>query len=187
MAIKYNSNIPITPLNVAGGPVDIRSVVDYKSDLISSALNAYVGLVVYVIEDSSLYVCIATGRDITTLEQGWKKVGNFDFNIEDSKPIDSRMAWDSWEDLVVKSNWPYKNETIYLYKGLMASVGDELWLLVNDDKFKGRLNTIGLKTLMSNSQGEPIYNTTREIAEFLGWKVVGADVDVDEHTLVFQK
>lgn len=84
MAIKYTSNIQTTPLKVSGGPVDIRTVVEYQADLMSSDLSKYVGLVVYVIEDSQLYVCIKTGRTVTTLEQGWKVIGGSDFKPEDA-------------------------------------------------------------------------------------------------------
>lgn len=74
------TNIDITPLYVGSAqPLDVRQVVEYIVDLNNRTLwnSTYVGMVVYVLEDSSLYVCIKKPRPnqvLTSVEDGWKKV-----------------------------------------------------------------------------------------------------------------
>lgn len=120
-----------------------------------------------------------------------KLKGTFPFaaNYEVTKAdaLDPRVRWDGWEQLVVKSNWPGNGDTVYIYKGLTASVGEELWILINDSKFIGRLNTVGLNNLLFDEHGDPIYMSTKEIADFLGWKIVGGSTLVaNEHVLTVQ-
>ena len=123
-----------------------------------------------------------------------KLKGTFQFaaNYEVTKAdaLDPRVRWDDWEQMIVKSNWPVNGDTIYLYKGLIASVGDEVWMLVDDQKFVGKLNTSSLKNdtgLYINGSYANGFKTPREIADFLGWKVVGADITIDQHILTVQK
>ena len=70
----YNSidNLSIPTLFVgSAAPIDSKSVVTNLTDLTDSKLlsTTYVGMVVYVEEDSNLYVCVAKGRNIKTIEQ----------------------------------------------------------------------------------------------------------------------
>ena len=120
-----------------------------------------------------------------------KLKGTFQFgaNYEVTKAdaLDPRVRWDDWDEMIVKSNWPHNGDTIYLYKGLVAAVGEELWILVDSTGFTQKLNTVGLKNSMYNNDLTPKYKTTREIANFLGWKIVGADINVNEHILKIQK
>lgn len=77
---NQETNIDITPLYVGSAqPLDVRQVVEYIVDLNNRTLwnSTYVGMVVYVLEDSSLYVCIKKPRPnqvLTSVEDGWKKV-----------------------------------------------------------------------------------------------------------------
>lgn len=77
---NQETNIDITPLYVGSAqPLDVRQVVEYIVDLNNRSLwnSTYVGMVVYVLEDSSLYVCIKKPRPnqvLTSVEDGWKKV-----------------------------------------------------------------------------------------------------------------
>lgn len=87
MARKYSSTINITPLNVGSAqPLDVRMVVEFIEDLKPASLlkTTYVGMVVYVLEDSSLYVCYSkparATQSLTNVEDGWKKVDN-DYSV----------------------------------------------------------------------------------------------------------
>ena len=77
---NQETNIDITPLYVGSAqPLDVRQVVEYIVDLNNRTLwnSTYVGMVVYVLEDSSLYVCIKKPRPnqvLTSVEDGWRKV-----------------------------------------------------------------------------------------------------------------
>ena len=79
MGRKYTSQITVKPYNVSlAQPLDVRLVVENIVDLKDSTLlrTSYAGMVVYVLEDSSLYVCFNkpnTNR-LTNVEDGWKKV-----------------------------------------------------------------------------------------------------------------
>lgn len=79
MAIKYTGDITLAKFNAkTAAPADVRTVVEYVSDLKSTTLlnKAYAGLVVYVVEDASLYVCYNVPKPprLTNVEDGWKKI-----------------------------------------------------------------------------------------------------------------
>lgn len=79
MAIKYTGDITLAKFNAkTPEPSDVRSVVEFVSDLKSPIFlqKIYVGIVVYVIEDSSLYVCYnkPSPPKLTNVEDGWKKI-----------------------------------------------------------------------------------------------------------------
>jgi hypothetical protein len=81
MARKYTSTINVSPYDVAlAQPLDVRLVVENISDLLPASLlkTTYIGMVVYVLEDSSLYVCYnkpaRATQSLTNVEDGWKKV-----------------------------------------------------------------------------------------------------------------
>ena len=83
MATKYTSTINVKPFNVTlAQPIDVRMVVEYIDDLkpASYLKTTYVGMVVYVLEDSSLYVCYnkpaRATQSLTNVEDGWRKVDN---------------------------------------------------------------------------------------------------------------
>jgi hypothetical protein len=87
MARKYTSTINVSPYNVAlAQPLDVRMVVENVSDLLPASLlrTTYVGMVVYVIEDSSLYVCYnkpqKPTQSLKDVEEGWRKV-DVDYSV----------------------------------------------------------------------------------------------------------
>jgi hypothetical protein len=87
MARKYLSSINVTPLNVGSAqPLDVRMVVEFIDDLKPASLlkYTYIGMVVYVLEDSSLYVCYSkparATQSLTNVEDGWKKV-DVDYSV----------------------------------------------------------------------------------------------------------
>lgn len=82
---KYPGNINVKPFNVAlSQPADVRTVVDYISDLkdMTFMKSIYAGIVVYVVEDSSLYVCFNKPKTnkLTNVEDGWRKI-DIDYSV----------------------------------------------------------------------------------------------------------
>ena len=79
------------------GPLDVRGVVNLVSDLKEMAFlkSAYVGMVVYVVEDQSLYVCYNKPKTnkLTNIEDGWHKIDyttrivEFESNLTDGTTI----------------------------------------------------------------------------------------------------
>lgn len=89
-------------INVSKGyPLDAKTVVETVDDLKNGKLlnSSYEGLVVYVVEDKSLYVCFnkPSNNKLTNVEDGWKKVDvdysvrvvESESNITDGTTIDS--------------------------------------------------------------------------------------------------
>ena len=62
----------------SGYPLDVKTVVQSVSDLTKGALlkNSYEGLVVYVVDDKSLYVCYNKPKNnkLNSVEEGWERV-----------------------------------------------------------------------------------------------------------------
>jgi hypothetical protein len=118
----------------------------------------------------------------------FKFAGTYEVNA--ATALDPRVQWDSFKDLIKKDFWPTSGETVYAYNGLIAAVGEEVWLLIDKAKFISRIhNTVGLSTLLQNvvtkedGSTEFVYKKTKEIAEILGWKVIGMKSDVENHCL----
>ena len=120
MARKYSSTINITPLNVGSAqPLDVRMVVEFIEDLKPASLlkTTYVGMVVYVLEDSSLYVCHSkparATQSLTNVEDGWRKV-DVDYSVR-----------------IVESESNLTDGTIlFPYQGMMAYVNEESSLYI---------------------------------------------------------
>jgi hypothetical protein len=117
----------------------------------------------------------------------FKFAGTYEVNA--ATALDPRVQWDSFEDLIKKDFWPTSGETVYVYNGLIAAVGDEVWLLVDKETFINCVNSVGLlnslKKVVSKEDGtnEVVYKKTKEIAEILGWKIIGAKSEVENHCL----
>jgi hypothetical protein len=79
------------------GPLDVRGVVNLVSDLKEMAFlkSAYVGMIVYVVDDQSLYVCYNKPKTnkLTNIEDGWHKIDyttrivEFESNLTDGTTI----------------------------------------------------------------------------------------------------
>ena len=119
MATKYTSTINVKPFNVTlAQPLDVRTVVEYIDDLKTTAVlkMAYAGMSVYVLEDSSLYVCFnkpKTNR-LTNVEDGWKKV-DVDYSV---RIVES------------ESNLTDGTTIMFPYQGMMAYATSESALYV---------------------------------------------------------
>jgi hypothetical protein len=119
MAFKYTGDITLSKFNAkTAAPADVRTVVEYVSDLKSTLVlnKAYVGMVVYVIEDSSLYVCYnkPTPPKLTNVEDGWKQVDNDYY----TRIVES------------ESNLTDGTTIMFPYQGMMAYVTSESSLYI---------------------------------------------------------
>ena len=121
MARKYSSTINITPLNVGSAqPLDVRMVVEFIEDLKPASLlkTTYIGMVVYVLEDSSLYVCYnkpaRATQSLTNVEDGWRKI-DIDYSV---RIVES------------ESNLTDGTTIMFPYQGMMAYVTSESSLYI---------------------------------------------------------
>ena len=136
----YNSidNLSIPTLYVgSAAPIDSKSVVTNLTDLTDSKLlsTTYVGMVVYVEEDSNLYVCVAKGRNIKTLEQGWKRItDNVSMIFDTKKSLTDGSILFPFQGMIV-----YINEEWTLYvltsKGIENSKVEENWKPIGGGNF----------------------------------------------------
>ena len=117
----------------------------------------------------------------------FKFAGTYEVNA--STPLDPRVQWDSFEDLIKKDFWPTNGSTVYIYNGLIAAVGDEVWILIDKEKFVncihnsvGLLNSVAKIVTNEDDSIEVVYNT-KEVASLLGWKVIGSKSEVENHCL----
>ena len=79
----HSSTNSVNPVIIGGKqPLDVRTVLENVADLKNRTIltSAYKGMVVYVVEDSSLYVCHTEARTLTNVEDGWKKV-SVDYSV----------------------------------------------------------------------------------------------------------
>ena len=117
----------------------------------------------------------------------FKFAGSYEVNA--ATAIDPRVQWDNFEDLIKKDFWPTSGNTVYVYNGLIAAVGEEVWLLIDKAKFincvnnsVGLLNSLGRTVKKEDGSIEIVYKT-HEVAELLGWKVIGSKSEVENHCL----
>ena len=122
-----------------------------------------------------------------------KDKGTFKFaatyEVNAATALDPRVQWDSFEDLVKKEFWPTSGDTVYVYNGIIAAVGEEIWILVDKEKFVncvrnsiGLLNSLARVITKEDGSIEVTYNT-KEVATRLGWKVIGSKSEVENHCL----
>ena len=144
MAIKYTGDITLAKFNAkTAAPADVRTVVDYVSDLKSTTLlnKAYAGIVVYVVEDSSLYVCYNVPKPprLTNVEDGWRKIDTGVRIVES------------------ESNLTDGTTIMFPYQGIMAYVTSESALYVLTTKGVERAKDINnWRKISATSTSEPI-------------------------------
>ena len=117
----------------------------------------------------------------------FKFAGTYEVNA--ATALDPRVQWDSFEDLIKKDFWPTSGNTVYVYNGLIASVGEEVWMLIDKAKFincvnnsVGLLNSIAKVVKADDGSNEIVYNN-KEVADLLGWKIIGLKSEVENHCL----
>lgn len=142
MARKYTSTINVSPYNVSlAQPLDVRAVVEFIDDLKPASLlrTTYIGMVVYVLEDSSLYVCYnkpaRATQSLTNVEDGWKKV-DVDYSV---RIVES------------ESNLTDGTTIMFPYQGMMAYVTSESALYVLLTKGVDKAKDINNWRKISNS------------------------------------
>ena len=126
MGIKYKSKVSVKPYDVAlAQPLDVRVVVEFLDDLKSAVFidsKAYNGMIVFVEENKSLYVCFNKPEeiedDLTNVDEVWKKV-DVDY---------STRVFDTVDKLT-------DGTILFPYQGIMAYVTSEsaLYILTTKD------------------------------------------------------
>ena len=89
------------------------------------------------------------------------------YQVKAAEPLDPRTQWDDIVSLLDKNNWPTDGNTIYSYDGLIATVGTELWQLVDKTKFDAILNKTQSIELGDSETEDDIR------AEHIGWILIG--------------
>lgn len=113
----HSSTNSVNPVIIGGKqPLDVRTVLENVADLKNRTIltSAYKGMVVYVVEDSSLYVCHTEARTLTNIEDGWKKV-SVDYSV---RIVES------------ESNLTDGTTIMFPFQGMMAYVTSESALYV---------------------------------------------------------
>ena len=161
MARVYSSSINAKPINVGSAqPLDVRMVVEFIDDLKPAALlkTTYIGMVVYVLEDSSLYVCYSkparATQSLTNVEDGWKKV-NIDYSVRivesESNLTDGTTIMFPYQGMMA---YVTSEESLYilLTKGISNSKDINNWKKISVSSSKS-LDKVGIKTTPEGGSG----------------------------------
>ena len=134
----HSSTNSVNPVIIGGKqPLDVRTVLENVADLKNRTIltSVYKGMVVYVVEDSSLYVCHTEARTLTNVEDGWRKVDN-DYSV---RIVES------------KDNLTDGTTIMFPYQGMMAYVTSESALYVLLTKGVDKAKDINNWRKISNS------------------------------------
>lgn len=157
---NQETNIDITPLYVGSAqPLDVRQVVEEIVDLNNRTLwnSTYVGMVVYVLEDSSLYVCIKKPRPnqvLPSVEDGWKKV-DVDYSVRivesESNLTDGTTIMFPYQGMMA---YVTSEESLYilLTKGISNSKDINNWKKISVSSSKS-LDKVGIKNTPEGGSG----------------------------------
>ena len=161
MARVYSSSINAKPINVGSAqPLDVRMVVEFIEDLKPAALlkTTYIGMVVYVLEDSSLYVCYSkparATQSLTNVEDGWKKV-NIDYSVRivesESNLTDGTTIMFPYQGMMA---YVTSEESLYilLTKGISNSKDINNWKKISVSSSKS-LDKVGIKNTPEGGSG----------------------------------
>ena len=166
MARKYTSTINVSPYNVAlAQPLDVRLVVETIDDLKQGQLlrTTYIGMVVYVLEDSSLYVCYSkparAGQSLTNVDDGWKKV-DIDYSVR---------------IVEFESNLTDGTTILFPFQGMMAYVTSESALYILLTKGVDKAKDINNWRKISNSSSTLVDKVGIDVAPEggSGFKITG--------------
>ena len=174
MARKYSSNINVTPLNVGSAqPLDVRMVVEFIDDLKPASLlkTTYIGMVVYVLEDSSLYVCYnkpsRATQSLTNIEDGWKKL-DVDYS---TRIVESESNLTDGTSI----KFPYQGMMVYvtsesslyilLTKGVENSKDINNWRKISTSSSKSLMDKVGINVAPEGGSGFKISENTDVIIE----------------------
>lgn len=169
MGRPHSSNNSVTPFIIGGKqPIDVRTVLEYVSDLKNRTIlgSAYEGMIVYVIEDSSLYVCYKESRTLTNVEDGWRKVDT-DYSVR---------IFDSTDNLTDGTIlFPYQGMMVYvtsesslyllLTKGLDNSKDINNWKKISNSASSPAIDKIGINKAPDGGSGFKIIENKDVIVE----------------------
>ena len=164
----------VNPLIVGGKkPLDVRTVLEKVDDLKDRSLlsSTYKGMVVYVYEDSSLYVCHTESRvGLTDIETCWKKV-DVDYSVR-----------------IVESESNLTDGTIkFPYQGMMVYVTSESALYILLTKGSDKAKDINNWRKISSTSTSSIDKIGIDVAPEggTGFKITGNEgVVVDDYVNV---
>lgn len=127
--IATSSGIPF--LIGTKAPLDVRTVLDSVEDLKNKTIasSAYIGLTVYIVEESSFYVCIKQSRGALTdsnVWEYWKRV-DVDYSV---RIVES------------KDNLTDGTTIMFPYQGMMVYVTSESALYILMEKGASKANNI---------------------------------------------
>lgn len=172
MGRKYTSEINVKPYNVGSAqPLDVRMVVEYIEDLKPSTLlkTTYVGMVVYVLEDSSLYVCYSkparATQSLTNVEDGWRKVDN-DYStriVENESNLTDGSIKFPYQGMMV---YVKSNDSLYvlLEKGIAKSTDINNWRKISVTP-SSTLDKVGINVAPEGGSGFKISENKDVIIE----------------------
>ena len=170
MGRVHNSTNTVNPLIIGGKqPLDVRTVLENVADLKNRTIltSAYKGMVVYVVEDSSLYVCHTEARTLTNVEDGWKKVDvdysvrivEFESNLTDGTtimfPYQGMMAYVTSESSLY----------ILLTKGVENAKDINNWKKITTTSSVSLIDKVGINTAPEGGSGFKITENKEVIVE----------------------
>lgn len=173
MARKYPSNITVSPYNVGTAqPLDVRTVVENISDLLPASLlkTTYIGMIVYVLEDSSLYVCYnkpaRATQSLTNVEDGWRKVdADYSVRIVESETnlTDGTILF-PYQGMIV---YVTSESSLYLLltKGLDNSKDINNWKKISNSASSPAIDKIGINKAPDGGSGFKIIENKDVIVE----------------------
>ena len=172
MATKYTSTINVKPFNVTlAQPIDVRMVVEYIDDLkpASYLKTTYIGMVVYVLEDSSLYVCYnkppRATQSLNNVEDGWRKVDE-DYStriVENESNLTDGTIKFPYQGMMV---YVKSNDSLYvlLEKGIAKSTDINNWRKISVTP-SSTLDKVGINVAPEGGSGFKISENTDVIIE----------------------
>lgn len=141
---RVHTGKSVNPLIVGGKqPLDVRTVLEKVDDLKDRSLlsSTYKGMVVYVYENSSLYVCHTESRvALTDIETCWKKV-DVDYSVR---------------IVEFESNLTDGTTILFPYQGMMAYVTSESALYILITKGANKAKDINNWRKLSITPSKPV-------------------------------
>lgn len=174
MGRVHNSTNSVNPFIIGGKqPLDVRTVLQTSEDLKDRAImsSAYKGMVVYIVDDDSLYVChTESNRKLTNIEDGWRKV-DVDYSVR-----------------IVESESNLTDGTIkFPYQGMMVYVTSESALYILLTKGSDKAKDINNWRKISSTSTSSIDKIGIDVAPEggTGFKITGNEgVVVDDYVNV---
>lgn len=174
MARKYTSTINVSPYNVGSAqPLDVRMVVEFIEDLKPASLlkTTYIGMVVYVLEDSSLYVCYSkparATQSLTNVEDGWRKI-DVDYSVRivesESNLTDGTTIMFPYQGMMAYAT-SESSLYILLTKGVENSKDINNWRKISATSSASLIDKVGINVAPEGGSGFKIAENKEVIIE----------------------